>query len=122
LAILPFISLKGIKMSTDTPAAPVKKPSSEKKAAKAVAAPVTKPETVAEKPKKQPKVKIIQDCFSMPKPDYAKIAEIKAACLKAGLSVKKNDVLCGGLRALGEMNAEQLARSMAGLGKVKAGK
>ena len=78
----------------------------------------TTPES-AKKPKK-PKIKMVRN-FSMPQVEYQKIAEIKEACLKAGLQVKKSEVLRAGLKALGEMNGAQLKRAMAGLEKVKAG-
>ncbi len=77
------------------------------------------PKPAAKKPKKAPKEKIVHDCFSMPKTEYLKIAEIKEACLKAGLHVKKSEVLRAGLKALGEMNEAQLKRATAGLEKIK---
>lgn len=73
---------------------------------------------IAKKPKK-PKVKVVRD-FSMPQAEYQKIAEIKEACLKAGLRVKKSDVLRAGLKALGKMDDAQLKRVIAELGKIKA--
>ncbi len=130
-------------MSTDNPEAPAEKtpvakkaPAVKKTPVKTTAAvkPVANLETkknktevaaekpkaiVAEKPKKAPKLKTIHDCFEMPQTEFSKIAVIKQACLAAGLKVKKNDVIRGGLKALSEMNPEQLARAMSGLGKVK---
>ncbi|MDO8810960.1 MAG: hypothetical protein Q7J38_02880 [Gallionella sp.] len=79
------------------------------------------PKPAAKKPEKTPKVKVVHDSFSMPKTEYQKIAEIKEACLKAGLHVKKSEVLRAGLKALGEMNEAQLKSAIAGMGKVKAG-
>ena len=78
-----------------------------------------KPKPAAKKTEKAPKVKVVRDSFSMPKTEHRKIAEIKEACLKAGLQVKKSEVLRAGLKALGEMNGAQLKGAMAGLGKVK---
>lgn len=103
-----------------------KVPTVKKKAVKPVAKraankPVNAiPESATKKPKKKPKVKVVRD-FSIPQVEYQKIAEIKEACLKAGLHVKKNEVLRAGLKALGEMNEAQLKRVIAGLGKIKAG-
>lgn len=79
------------------------------------------PKPAAKKPEKTPKVKVVHDSFSMPKTEYQKIAEIKEACLKAGLHVKKSEVLRAGLKALDEMNEAQLKSAIAGMGKVKAG-
>jgi hypothetical protein len=93
-------------------AKPGVKPASQKTGAK--------PKPAAKKTEKAPKVKVVHDSFSMPKTEHQKIAEIKEACLKAGLRVKKSEVLRAGLKALGEMNGAQLKGAMAGLGKVKA--
>ncbi len=95
----------------------VTKPAAKLAARKPVTA---KPESVAKKPKKL-KVKVVRD-FSMPQVEYQQIAEIKETCLKAGLRVKKSEVLRAGLKALGEMNGAQLKRAIAGLGKIKTGR
>jgi len=106
--------------------ATTKIPAVGKKAVKPVAEQAAKnpvkatPQSVAKTPKKKPKVKVVRD-FSMPKIEYQKIAEIKEACLKAGLQVKKSEVLRAGLKALGEMNEAQLKRAIAGLAKTKIG-
>lgn len=97
-----------------------------KKTAKPALKPAAKkagaiPKPVAKKPEKEPKVKVVHDSFSMPKAEYRKIAEIKEVCLKAGLHVKKNEVLRAGLKALGQMNEAQLKSALAGLEKIKAG-
>ena len=75
-----------------------------------------------EHPKKEHKEKVVRDSFTMPQSEYQKIAAIKEACLKAGLPVKKSEVLRAGLKALVEMNAAQLKRSLAGLEKIKTGR
>jgi len=75
-----------------------------------------------EHPKKEHKEKVVRDSFTMPQSEYQKIAAIKETCLKAGLPVKKSEVLRAGLKALGEMNASQLKRALAGLEKIKTGR
>lgn len=102
-----------------------KSPATVKKAAKPVVKPAAKkavatPIPAAKKTKKETKEKRVHDCFSMPKFEYQRIAEIKVACLKAGLHVKKSEVLRAGLKVLGEMNAAQLKRAVAGLENVKS--
>lgn len=89
-----------------------KKPPEEKSA----------PATVTKKSKKEPKVKIVRDSFTMPQSEYQKIAEIKETCLEAGLFVKKSEVLRAGLKALAKLNAAQLKRALAGLEKIKTGR
>lgn len=120
-------------MATDKSEITAKKTANTKVSAtaKIVAKPVVKPvankpvkampEPAAEKHKKKLKVKIVRD-FSMPQAEYEKIAEIKETCLKAGLQVKKTEVLRAGLKALGEMDEAQLKRAIAGLGKLKTGR
>jgi len=117
-------------MTTDKTEAPSKKTATSKTLAttKKVAKPVVKPEAkkaraipklAAKKPEKEPKVKVVQDRFSMPKAEYRKIGEIKEVCLKAGLHVKKSEVLRAGLKALGQMNEAQLKSALTGLEKIK---
>jgi len=88
--------------------------------AKAVAKPAAK--AVDKKPKKEAKVKVVRDSFTMPQSEYQKIAEIKEACLKAGLHVKKSEVLRAGLQALSALSAAQLKRALSGLEKIKTGR
>lgn len=78
-------------------------------------------EPTEKKSKKNHKNKLVRDSFTMPQDEYQKISEIKEICLKAGLPVKKSEVLRAGLKALGELNAAQLKRALAGLGKIKTG-
>ena len=78
--------------------------------------------TTAKKPKKEHREKVVRDSFTMPQSEYQKIAEIKEACLKAGLPVKKSEVLRAGLRALAGMDTAQLKRAMAGVEKIKTGR
>ena len=91
-------------------------------AEKAPAPAPTLAKAAVKKPKKEPKVKIVRDSFTMPQSDYLKIAEIKETCLKAGLPVKKSEVLRAGLRALAGMDTAQLKRAMAGVEKIKTGR
>ena len=94
-------------------------------AAKAVAEPVAKvvrAEPAAKKPKKEQKVKVVRDSFTMPEGEYRKIAEIKEAALQAGQPVKKSEVLRAGLKALAAMTPAQLKRALAGLEKIKTGR
>jgi hypothetical protein len=104
-------------------------------AANAVAKPVAKPVAkavraapAAKKPKakepkiKEPKVKVVRDSFTMPQGEYLKIAEIKEAALKAGVPVKKSEVLRAGLKALVAMSPARLKVALAGLEKIKTGR
>jgi vancomycin resistance protein YoaR len=104
---------------------PVKKSTAPaKSAAKAPAKPGVKaaPKPAAKKPKKEHKEKVVRDSFTMPQSEYAKIAEIKAICLKTKMHVKKSEVLRAGLKLLAALNAAQLKLALDGLEKIKTGR
>jgi hypothetical protein len=91
-----------------------------KPAAKAV--PGSVPAKAAKKAKKEHKPKVVRDSFTMPQDEYQKIAEIKAACLKAKLHVKKSEVLRAGLKVLSELDATRLTLVLKSLEKIKTGR
>lgn len=68
------------------------------------------------------KVKIVRDSFTMTQNDYAKIAELKQACLKAGVHVKKSELIRAGLHTLGKLGASQLKRAISQLEQIKTGR
>lgn len=76
----------------------------------------------AKEPKKERKEKVVRDSFTMTQSEYRKIAEIKETCLKAGLPVKKSEVLRAGLKTLCEMNITQMKRALAEVEKIKIGR
>ena len=78
--------------------------------------------SVAKKPKWENKKKVVRDSFTMPQNEYARIAQIKNACLKAKMHVKKSEVLRAGLILLAELNVAQLKRALGGLEKIKTGR
>jgi len=71
---------------------------------------------------KKPKLKVVRDSFTMPQSEYQKIAEIKELCLKAGLPVKKSEVLRAGLQVLSAMAEAQMLNTLNGLDKIKTGR
>lgn len=95
-----------------------------KKVTKPAARPAVKDasRTAVKKPKKEHKMKVVRDSFTMPQIEYQKIADIKAVCLKAGMHVKKSEVLRAGLKALAELNGTQLKRALSALEKIKTGR
>jgi len=111
-------------MITKKAAATTVKSPAKKLAAVKVLAPAktTLKKPAAKKPKKEHKEKVVRDSFTMPQDEYQKIAAIKESCLKAGLPVKKSEVLRAGLKALGKMNTAQLKRAISGLEKIKTGR
>ena len=129
------------KPATTKSATPARKPASAKvapaKPATAKAAPAKA--SVAAKPlkkspekkdkkakrgnaKAEPKVKVVRDSFTMPQNDYAKIAELKDACLKADMHVKKSELLRAGLHALSKLSAAQLKQTVMQMEQIKMGR
>ncbi len=68
------------------------------------------------------KVKTVRDSFTMPKVEYEKINDLKQTCLKAGLHVKKNELLRAGLRALSTLSVTQLKQEIGKLDTIKTGR
>ncbi len=98
------------------PAVAVHKPAAVKSAA-------AKPGKKSKKTKKTAtKVKVVRDSFTMPQDDYAKIAELKQACLKAGVHVKKSELLRAGLLTLTKLSVAQLKQTIAQVEQVKTGR
>jgi hypothetical protein len=72
-----------------------------------------------EKPKK---AKLVRDSFTMPEPEYAVLGEMKKACLKAGIEVKKSELLRVGVALVRTLDIAQLKTILAGLPALKAGR
>jgi hypothetical protein len=113
------------------PAVSARKPATAKRVpAKVVVAakPVKKaPEKKEKKAKKvggkvEAKVKVIRDSFTMPQNDYTKIGELKQVCQKAGLQVKKSELLRAGLHALGKLSVAQLKQTITQMEQIKTGR
>lgn len=84
------------------------------------AATVTKaaPETV----EKVKKAKLVRDSFTMPESEYAALGAVKKACLKAGVEVKKSQLLRIGVALLSKTDVPNLKKLIAGLAPLKAGR
>ncbi len=80
------------------------------------------PEPAPKKSKKEPRVEVVRDSFTMPQDEYRKIAEIKKTCLEQGLHVKKSEVLRAGLQALAKLGTTRLKAALGGLRKIKTGR
>lgn len=89
------------------PAAPAKAAAKEKKPSK------------KDKPKK---IKMVRDSFTMPEGEYEQIAALKKKCLKAGVPVKKSELLRAGLGYLAKLSDAALLKTMAQVEKLKTGR
>ncbi len=74
------------------------------------------------KKKKQKKVKLVRDSFTMPENDYANIAALKAKCLIAGVHVKKSELLRAGLAYLTKLSNSVLLKTIKQVEKIKTGR
>ncbi|MDF3834570.1 hypothetical protein P3W85_16630 [Cupriavidus basilensis] len=102
--------------------APAPAPVTADKGKPSKAAPAPVAAAVEAAPARQKKEKVVRDSFTMPKSDYAKIAELKQRCLAAGVQVKKGELLRAGLQLLAAASAEQLMAAVAAVEAVKTGR
>lgn len=100
-------------------AAPKAAAPAPKKPATPVAKPATKAEKKAAKPKK---VKQVRDSFTMPENEYAVLAQVKKSCLKAGVEIKKSDLLRIGVSLIKNLKIAELKDILNGLTPLKVGR
>jgi hypothetical protein len=77
------------------------------------------PRGVAKAPARTP---LVRDSFTMPEQEYAVLAEVKQACLKAGLDIKKSELLRIGVALVGQLDLAALKGVLAGLPQLKTGR
>jgi hypothetical protein len=58
----------------------------------------------------------------MPEQEYETLAEMKKNCIKAGVSVKKSELLRVAVSLLRKMDVPQVQQALTGLTPVKAGR
>lgn len=104
-----------------TPAAARKTAVKAKPAVKA-AADAPKPEMKFDVKEKTKKVKLVRDSFTMPEAEYAVLGEVKKACLKAGIEVKKSELLRVGVALIRQLDNARIQEILAGLPTLKAGR
>lgn len=75
---------------------------------------------VAEGKVKKPK--LVRDSFTMPEEEYAVLGQVKKNCLKAGIEVKKSQLLRIGLALLNKADSASLKKMIAELPPLKAGR
>ena len=72
--------------------------------------------------REMPIEKVTRDSFTLPSTDYEKIGQLRAKCLKIGLSLTKSEIMRAGLHALERLSAENLREVVESLEKVKTGR
>lgn len=76
-------------------------------------------EPTADKVKKE---KLVRDSFTMPKTEYAAIAEVKSRALALGRQVRKSEVIRAGLASLTLLSQDALSRLLASIPTIKTGR
>jgi len=97
-------------------AAPARKPAAAK------AAPLRRKKAAPLVRETQDRASLVRDSFTMPEAEYAVLAQAKQACLKAGIDVKKSELLRIAVAALGRMDAAALKKALANLPIIKTGR
>jgi hypothetical protein len=65
---------------------------------------------------------LVRDSFTMPEAEYAVLAQVKQACLKVGVEIKKSELLRIGVALLGQVDVATLQAVLAGLPQLKTGR
>jgi hypothetical protein len=105
--------------------APVRKPTSvaarkqPAKKTKAIAAPAA--QETQKKASKQ-RVRLVRDSFTMPEPDFALIAALKARTMAAQRETKKSELLRAGLQVLMALDDATLMNALGRLQPLKLGR
>lgn len=80
---------------------------------------IPKSDDAKEKPKKP---KLVRDSFTMPEPEYAVLGEVKKGFLKAGVEVKKSELLRVGIALLRDLDNAKLQELVGKLTPLKTGR
>jgi hypothetical protein len=90
-------------------------------AARAIAAPAKSTRAKAA-PAPAARPHLVRDSFTMPEQEYAVLATVKQACLKAGFEVKKSELLRIGVALLGQLDTASLRAVLDSLPQLKTGR
>lgn len=105
--------------SAALPAAP--EPVKAAKAAKPAKAVKAAPAAKAPKEKVK-KPKLVRDSFAMPEAEYEVLRDLKKACMKAGIDIKKSELLRVGVALLNKQTPEEIQAALSELVPLKAGR
>jgi hypothetical protein len=65
---------------------------------------------------------LVRDSFTMPDGEYAVLASVKQACLKAGFEIKKSELLRIGVALVGRLDTATLRQVQGSLPQLKTGR
>lgn len=98
------------------------------KTRKAPSKPGAKPPAVQDTPKsdeakdKAKKPKLVRDSFTMPEAEYAILGQVKKDCIKAGVEVKKSELLRVGISLLKGLDTAKVQELIGKLTPLKTGR
>ena len=92
-----------------------------KTAPKPTPAPV-QPAKASKKKDKPEKVKVVRDSFTIPKTEYAQIAEMKQRAMALGLEVKKSELIRAGLALLQSTSDVAFREALGNVPTLKTGR
>jgi len=96
---------------------PARKPAAPRAAARPPMVPI-----VERAPAVEARPALVRDSFTMPENEYAVLLEVKQACLRAGVDVKKSELLRIGVALLGQLDVATLQGVLAALPQLKTGR
>jgi len=83
---------------------------------------VTKPQAAKAKPVKEKKVKVVRDSFTIPKPEFIQIADMKKRAMTLGVEIKKSELIRAGLQIISSLPDASFKKALAAIPTVKTGR
>ena len=101
-----------------------KKTSSVKKVTVKKAAKKASKKTLGKSTKatKTVKTKLVRDSFAIPEKEYAALVAVKKTCLKAGLEIKKTELIRIGIALVNTLTTAKIKTAQAKLTQISAGR
>jgi len=111
-----------LKATVKAAAKALARPPARKPATKASGKPAVRLSVVERAPIQDARPVLVRDSFTMPEQEYAVLLEVKQACLRAGIDVKKSELLRIGVALLGQLDVDTLQGVLAALPQLKTGR
>ena len=100
----------------------VKKVAAKKAVKKAAKKTSKKTPVKSTKATKTVKTKLVRDSFAIPEKEYAALVAVKKACLKAGLEIKKTELIRIGIALVNNLTTAKIKTAQAKLTQISAGR
>jgi hypothetical protein len=100
----------------------VKKVTAKKAAKKTVKKTSKKTPVKSTKATKTVKTKLVRDSFAIPEKEYAALVAVKKTCLKAGLEIKKTELIRIGIALVNNLTTAKIKTAQAKLTQISAGR